>query len=114
MNDRDYRTVVKMVERCEKIAAILEKFECDFDAFLTDVAFQDACCMNVIQLGELVGRLSDELKARRSDVPWAAIRGLRNLFAHDYEAANEQMVWQTVTRDVPALRGVLLEILAEK
>ncbi len=114
MNDKDYRAVLKMVERCEKIDAILEKFERNFDVFLTDVAFQDACCMNVIQIGELVGRLSDELKARREDVPWTAIRGLRNLFAHDYESANERIVWNTITQDVPALRRVLLEIAAEK
>ena len=114
MNDKDYRTVVKMVERCEKIDAILEKFKRDFDAFLTDVAFQDACCMNVIQIGELVGRLSDELKDSYSSVPWAQIRAMRNFFAHDYGSAEPEFVWETLRQDVPALRRVLLEIIAEK
>lgn len=114
MNDRDYRTVLRMVARCEKIDAILERFERSYELFGTEVSFQDSCCMNLIQIGELVGRLSDELKERRSEVPWVKIRAARNLFAHDYDSVDAESVWETVTRDVPALRGVLLEILAEK
>ena len=70
MNDRDYRTVLRMVARCEKIDAILERFERSYELFGTEVSFQDSCCMNLIQIGELVGRLSDELKERRSEIPW--------------------------------------------
>ena len=38
---------------------------------------------------------------------------MRNVYAHDYGNVKIEYVWNTVTRDVPALRGVLLEILAE-
>ena len=114
MNDADERIVLKTVARCERIDAILEEYGRDFDAFLTDVAFQDASCMNIIRIGELVGRFSDELKARRPAAPWAQIRAASDYLTRDYDAVEPKIVWETVRRDVPALRGVLLEILVEK
>lgn len=114
MNDADKRIVLKTVARCERIEAILEEYGRDFDAFLTDVAFQDACCMNVVRIGELVGRLSDELKERWAAIPWAQIRAASDYLTRDYDAVEPEFVWETLRQDVPALRGVLLEILAEK
>ncbi|MBQ6829024.1 MAG: DUF86 domain-containing protein [Thermoguttaceae bacterium] len=112
-NDKERRIIEKMVARCERIEAILEEYGRDFDAFLTDVAFQDACCMNVIRIGDLVGRLSDELKVRRPSAPWAQIRATSDYLTRDYDAAEPELIWKTLRQDVPALRGVLLEILAE-
>jgi uncharacterized protein with HEPN domain len=36
---------------------------------------------------------------------------MRNVFAHDYEKADHSLAWQTITEDIPALRGQLLELL---
>ena len=114
-NDKERRIIEKMVARCERIEAILKEYGRDFNGFLTDVAFQDACCMNVIRIGELVGRLSAEPKARRSLLgPWAQIRAASDYLTRDYDAVEPKIVWKTLRRDVPALRGVLLQILAEK
>ena len=62
MNDRDYRTIVKMVEYCDNVASFLNEFSDNFEAYCADVRTRYACDMCVIQIGELVGRLSDELK----------------------------------------------------
>ena len=114
MNDRDYRTVVKMVEYCDDVASFLNEFSDNFEAYCADVRTRYACDMCVIQIGELVGRLSDELKDSYSSVPWAQIRAMRNFFAHDYGSAEPEFVWETLRQDVPALRRVLLEVIAEK
>ena len=39
-------------------------------------------------IGEAVGRLDDTFKEAHTDVPWRAIRGLRNIVAHVYWAVD--------------------------
>ena len=112
MRDKDYRTVSKMIEYCDAVSTFLDGTN-DLEAYRGDARTRYACDMCVMQIGELVGRLSDELKERWATIPWAQIRAMRNVYAHDYGNVKIEYVWQTVTRDVPALRGVLLEILAE-
>lgn len=47
--------------------------------------------MRNIQIGELVGRLSEEFIGVHSEIPWHAIKGMRNLHAHDYENVYKSM-----------------------
>lgn len=55
MNDRDYRTIVKMVEYCDDVASFLNEFSDNFEAYCADVRTRYACDVCVIQIGELVG-----------------------------------------------------------
>jgi transposase-like protein len=41
--------------------------------------------MCVLQIGELVGHLSDDITARYAEMPWKQIKGMRNIAAHGYE-----------------------------
>ncbi|MDE6601413.1 MAG: DUF86 domain-containing protein [Lachnospiraceae bacterium] len=67
--------------------------------------------MCIIQIGELVGRLSDEFLEENEQIPWRAIKGMRNLHAHDYERVDLDIVWNTLTEDIPDLLSRLRTIL---
>ncbi len=41
----------------------------------------------------------------------AGLVAMRNLAAHQYEDLEPSRVWRTVTRDVPALRTYLVEVV---
>ena len=90
------------------IAGLLEEYNYDFSAYQTTIAFQYACNMCIIQIGELVTRLSDEFKERYPDIPWKAIKGMRNIHAHDYENVDLEVVWNTLNHRVPELKEKLL------
>ena len=60
--------------------------------------------MCIIQIGELVNRLSDECIEEYNRIPWHAIRGMRNLHAHDYENVDLEIVWNTLLEDIPYLK----------
>ena len=45
-------------------------------------------------------------------MPWATLRDVRNLVAHDYFGLDPALVWISATREFPALRP-LLQALAE-
>lgn len=55
------------------------------------------------QIGELVGRLSDDFKARHPEIPWRQIRGMRNFVAHEYGSLDLEVVWYTANEGVAEL-----------
>ncbi len=60
----------------------------------------------ILQIGELVGKLSDELRSTTiSEINWTAIRGIRNIVVHDYGNIDQEEVWIAATRDTPVLRA---------
>ena len=54
-------------------------------------------------LGEAASQLSAETRATHADIPWRAIIGMRNRLIHAYFEINTEIVWQTVTQEIPAL-----------
>lgn len=70
--------------------------------------------MCIIQLGELANRLSDEAKESSQNIPWRAIKGMRNLHAHDYENVDMEIVWNTLIEDIPMLKQSLEKLLGQK
>lgn len=45
------------------------------------------------------------------DVPWSAIVGMRNRLVHAYFDVDTDVVWKTVTNELPALRNRLQALL---
>jgi uncharacterized protein with HEPN domain len=63
------------------------------------------------------GRLSPETQAMAPDLPWPKMVGMRNRLIHDYFRVDLDVVWDTVTLDLPALLpdiGRLLRRLGEE
>lgn len=90
------------------------RFNNEFEQYKVDISFQYACNMCFIQIGELVNRLSGEVQTKYNHIPWHAIRGMRNLHAHDYENVDLDIVWHTLKEDIPELQSELEKILDEE
>ena len=61
-------------------------------------------------VGEPASGITDETRATWPTVPWHAIVGMRNRLIHAYFEINAQMVWETVTTELPALLPHLREM----
>lgn len=72
----------------------------------------DAVIRNLGIIGEAARHLSEEEKRRFRDVPWREIIGMRNVVIHEYFGVNKDILWQTVTVDIPKLRSLLTETTA--
>ena len=68
-------------------------------------------CLEIIS--ESSRRLSNELKARHSHIPWSQMAAAGNVYRHDYEDVLPQRVWKTLADDIPKLRAVIEQELAE-
>jgi len=70
--------------------------------------------MSIMQIGELVGGLSDEFKdSTRGQMPWGLIRGMRNRFAHSYSNMDKSDIWETATKDIPVLLAFCEKVVKE-
>ena len=111
MKQSDVVVVKKMISYCDDISEMLNQFGDTFDAYLLSKTFQYASSMCILQIGELVNRVSEETLNENVQIPWRMIRAMRNVFAHSYDRADPELAWQTVTQDVPVLKEQLLNIL---
>lgn len=76
------------------------------DVFLTDRRTQQAVVMSLLIIGEAATKVMDsspEFTLRHPDVPWRAMRGMRNRIAHGYFDINLEVVWETVQTALPDL-----------
>lgn len=81
-----------------------------YEAFIEDGDSYDACVRRLEIIGEAVKRLSPELKASISDIPWKEIAGFRDKAIHDYATLNADIVWETIDRDIVQLKIALLQL----
>ena len=82
-------------------------------AFETDELIQVWMVHHLQIIGEAARRLSEDLRQRYPEVPWAQIIAMRNVLVHDYFAIDFKEVWSAVERDVPMLKRHVANILEE-
>ncbi|MBO4284433.1 MAG: DUF86 domain-containing protein [Clostridia bacterium] len=61
----------------------------------------DSIMFRIIQISENNGKLSDQFKMDHANVPWIAIKGMRNRIVHDYGYVDLSVVYDTVIRGIP-------------
>jgi uncharacterized protein with HEPN domain len=62
-------------------------------------------------IGEAVRRLPPELTAAHPEIPWAAMRGMRNHIVHGYDTIDLELVWKVGRDELPPLAPALEAIL---
>jgi uncharacterized protein with HEPN domain len=96
------------LEHIHKAAADIRDYVDGLDkaAFLEDRRTQQAVILNLLIIGEAAGRIMDRYPAYAADhpdVPWKAMRGMRNRLAHGYFDINLDIVWETALSAIPSL-----------
>jgi uncharacterized protein with HEPN domain len=102
MSKRDASLLLQdMRESMQKIARYVAGM--NRAAFLADDKTADAVVRNVEIIGEASKQVPDDFKARHPQVPWAQMAGMRNRIVHDYAGVDLELVWDVVTKSLPAL-----------
>ncbi len=63
-------------------------------------------------LGEAASRISKDAQSSAPEIPWANIIGMRNRLIHAYFDINLDILWQTVSKDLPELAAALKKSMA--
>jgi uncharacterized protein with HEPN domain len=62
-------------------------------------------------IGEAATKTTKECQKNLSQIPWPNIIGMRNRLIHAYFDVNLEILWKTVTEDLPGLIDELEKIL---
>jgi len=87
--NRDSVYLYRIQGYCERILQYLDLLEYEYQVFLGKQYMVDAIGMNLFQIGELAGRLSEPFRQATCDrMPWQRMKSMRNMFAHNYAHAD--------------------------
>jgi uncharacterized protein with HEPN domain len=86
-------------------------------AFQKDLQAQDAVVRNIEIIGEAanhINRADPNFITQHPQIPWANMRDMRNVIAHQYFGVDLRVVWATVKNDLPALKQQINQLLNEQ
>lgn len=105
MSRRDRQRLEDILAAIEAIAAHLQRGD------LGDGLIFDAVRVRLIEIGEAVKALSDELLATEAALPWAQVAGMRDRLAHRYFDTSHAILAATVDEDLPELEAATRRLL---
>ena len=108
----DLQRIAHIRDYCAEIGETMGRYGASFEIFATDTDYQKSISFSILQIGELSGRLSEGFRTETAaEIPWTAIRGMRNLFAHNYGSMSREVIWKTALEDIPPLLAFCDRIL---
>jgi len=111
MGNKDAAVLKKILQHIESIMTYCKDCH-SLQDFSADNMRMEATVFNLMQIEELAKEsLSDEAKPQIKTIPWQQIYGMRKRIVHGYSGANMQIVWDTVSLDIPSLHEELKSIL---
>lgn len=102
----------------QKIISYINEIEDYINGLTTETFMEDkktitACAFTVSQIGELAKDVSEDTQEKYSDIPWKAMKGMRNKIVHDYENIDLAVLWGTIRKSLPELKKEIEKIIFE-
>lgn len=103
--ERDISIVEHIISYCDQIQQTVVRFGDDYSVFSNDPIYRNAAALCILQIGELVGKLSDGFRIQHSSIPWRQIKAMRNIVAHNYGTVDPETTWEIIQDDIPELKA---------
>ncbi len=111
MKESDFQRLKKIKQYCEEIDGFIEGLT--LAEFSADLKTKRAVTMNLTQIGELVYRISDEVKLIYN-APRKQIAGLRHRLVHDYINIDYYAIWDICENHISPFYKTVLTIICDK
>ncbi|MBC7960604.1 MAG: DUF86 domain-containing protein [Vallitaleaceae bacterium] len=101
MKDKHIIILEKLLKYCKDSIKYTETIE--YNEFINNELFLTFSVFSLSQVGELTNKLDADVYKLYPNIPWNAMRGIRNRIIHDYEGLSHQILWDTLKKDIPKL-----------
>ena len=113
------REEVRDIERLEHILAAMNvligyKEQHTLEDALADPIVYFGLVKHVEIIGEAVYKLTLEYRANHQEVNWDDIARMRHVLVHGYYKIRPSQLWNTIETDIPALKPIIEQLIAEK
>jgi uncharacterized protein with HEPN domain len=88
-------------ESCEKVRKYAAGMT--FTEFIGDDLHYDAVLRNLEIIGEAAKHIPMELQTKYPQVKWRKISGFLDIVTHHYFGVSDEIVWDIINNEVPAL-----------
>ena len=106
--------LLRILECCGKIQVYLKGFGNHRDFFYKDEQlYFNASLTLLVQAGEQATKVDNSLKEKTTQIPWAMIKGFRNIAVHEYQYVDAEKVYQICTVHIPQLQENLENFIKE-
>jgi len=112
----DARDPLVYLEDILDAIAKAEEFVCGLsrEAFLRDDKAVYAVVRALEIVGEAAKQVPPDLRERAPEVPWRDMAGMRDKLIHSYTSVDIEVVWRTVTEELPQIRPLVVRLLDEE
>lgn len=100
-----------ILDSIDKIGSFIEGL--DFDGFAEDEKTVYAVTRALEIIGEATKNLPESLKKDHFEVPWRKMTGTRDKMIHGYFGIDLEVVWITISEDIPSVKPLIEKILGE-
>jgi uncharacterized protein with HEPN domain len=76
-------------------------------------SLQDSILYRFVIIGEATKNLSKQTTMAHPYIPWPKMAKMRDYVAHKYSSVDDDIIWNTVVDDLPALRRDIKKVLSE-
>ena len=84
-----------------------------FDDFCKDRKTTNAVIRSLEVLGEASRKISDDIKSKATNVPWAKMTGMRNKLIHEYFGVDLEIVWTVIKEELPPIKPFIEQLTRE-
>ncbi len=98
--------ILGAIEKIEKYTKNVTKAQ-----FLEKSLIQDAVIRQIEIIGEASKLVSNKIKSKNTKIPWKDIAGMRDKLIHAYFGVDLEAVWETLKKDIPALKKEIKSII---
>jgi uncharacterized protein with HEPN domain len=97
------------------ITAAIERIEefvegMDLEAFKADDKTVSAVIRKLEIIGEAAKGVPLEIRSNNPNIPWREMSGMRDKLIHFYFGVDHDLVWATVKRRLPAVKGWIKKV----
>ena len=100
ISERDAQVLEKIVKYCEEIEHAHQEYHCDYEIFCSNPTYRNAVALCLMQIGDTY-----------TQIPWRAIRSMRNVVAHEYGKIDVETVWETAENGTLELKQFCRSLL---